>query len=214
MPVRVCFIGDSITNGYGDATMAGWPGRVSAAANAAGHEVTAYNLGIRADTSELIRARWRDEASRRLPDELNGALVISFGINDSVRLDGVRRVEPARSEANARAILAEAKAWLPTLFVGPTPIDGARTTPQFLPGHSLEIDNEPIEAMSRMLGAVAAELAVPYLDLFARLSAAPRWRDTMAGGDGVHPPTDGYALIADIVTAWDAWLALLSGAAA
>jgi lysophospholipase L1-like esterase len=213
MPIRVCFIGDSITNGYGDETMAGWPARVSAAANAAGHDVTAYNLGVRADTSELIRVRWRDEASRRLPDELNGALVISFGINDCAQLDGVRRVEPARSEANARAVLAEAKAWLPTLFVGPTPIDGARSTPQLLPGHTLEIGNEPIEAMSKTLGAVAAELQVPYLDLFTRLSAEARWRDTMARGDGVHPPTAGYALIGGIVAAWAAWRALLGGAA-
>ena len=107
--LRLCFIGDSIVNGTGDATMLGWTGRVCAAAADSGHDITHYDLGVRGDTSTLIKARWRAEAASRLPDGFKAALVFSFGINDCVHLDGVRRVVPDETLSNTRAILAEAR---------------------------------------------------------------------------------------------------------
>lgn len=58
MTIRICFIGDSITLGTGDAAMLGWPGRLGAIAWSQGHQVTVYNLGVRGETSEdELRAR-------------------------------------------------------------------------------------------------------------------------------------------------------------
>ena len=39
----------------------GWGGRVVQAAWGRNHDVTAYNLGIRADSTRAIRRRWRAE---------------------------------------------------------------------------------------------------------------------------------------------------------
>ena len=118
MPLRLCFIGDSITVGTGDDAFLGWPGRLCAAARSQGCDLTLYNLGIRGETSEDIRRRWRQEAERRLPATMNCALVFAFGINDCAVENGVKlRVELEQTVVNARAILNEAKAWLPAIFV-------------------------------------------------------------------------------------------------
>ncbi|MDP6473801.1 MAG: GDSL-type esterase/lipase family protein [Alphaproteobacteria bacterium] len=196
MALRICFIGDSITNGYGDPQYGGWPAVLSASARRDGTDITAYNLGVRGDTSSMIRKRWRDEATARLPAEMPGALVFAFGINDCARIDGVRRVEPAQSVENAGAILAAATAWLPTIFVGPTPVDAARGTPQILPGKKLEIDNDLIADMNARLAALCGEMAVGYVDVMTALGHSADWRATMAAGDGVHPTAEGYAIIA------------------
>jgi hypothetical protein len=57
--MRICFIGDSLVNGVGDPTGLGWVGRVATAARRRGHDITAYNLGIRRDTSGDIAVRWQ-----------------------------------------------------------------------------------------------------------------------------------------------------------
>ena len=56
--IRIGFVGDSITHGTGDETLLGWTYRVGQTEAAKGHDVTVYNLGIRADTSALVEARW------------------------------------------------------------------------------------------------------------------------------------------------------------
>lgn len=204
--LRICFVGDSITNGTGDNEYLGWPGRLCAAERARGHDISHYNLGIRGDTSEMIEARWRDECAARLPDMHQGALVFSFGINDTAReADGRLRVEPGSSIASARRILAEAKAWKPTLMIGPTPILRESLTLSLNPGLPREVQDARIAAASSALAALCAELGVPYLDLFAALSADPRFAKSIAEGDGIHPTAPGYAVMADLIGRWPAW---------
>jgi len=64
--------------------MTGWGGvgRVVAKARQGGRDVTAYNLGIRRDTSADVAAPWGGEARLRLPHEYDCRLVFSFGVND------------------------------------------------------------------------------------------------------------------------------------
>lgn len=207
--MRICFIGDSITNGYGDPEYRGWPAFLCAAARRGGHDITAYNLGIRSDTSSMVRTRWRAEAEARLPAEMPAALVFAFGINDCAKIDGVRRVEPAQSMDNAKAILGAAKAWLPTIFIGPTPVDAVRETPQFLPGKKLEIDNDLIADMSGRLETLCSGIEIPYVNVFTPLGADGAWQAAMADGDGVHPTADGYAIVARLIGAHTAWQYLI-----
>jgi acyl-CoA thioesterase-1 len=86
--IRICFIGDSFVNGTGDDTALGWVGRVCAAARGRGVGLTAYSLGIRRDTSVDVLARCEREWSRRLPAGIDGRIVLSFGVNDTVIEDG------------------------------------------------------------------------------------------------------------------------------
>ena len=125
--LRICFVGDSLTNGTGDHAFLGWPGRICRREVQAGHNITCYNLGIRAETTEMIRARWRAECTPRLLDSFPGALVFSFGTNDTAEEAGQTRVAAGRSIENARAMIAEAMDWKPTLWIGPPPIWGCPT---------------------------------------------------------------------------------------
>lgn len=192
--MRICFFGDSIVNGTGDDECLGWTGRVCASARRAGHDVTHYNLGIRRDTSADVRARWRQEAERRLPADQDGRLVFAFGGNDCVP-DGLGGVRVAHDQAlaNARFILSEASAWLPTLMIGPSPL-------------SFDADSDGrVAALSERLRRVCEEIDVPYLPVFPSLTASAVWSSEAARGDGTHPNRGGYSELAAIVSKWSAW---------
>ena len=59
--------------------------------------------------------------------------------------------------------------------------------------------------------AAAAELGVPFLDLFTPLAADRRYLDSLQAADGVHPDAAGYAVIAEQVGRWPAWRAWFDG---
>ena len=190
--VRIYFIGDSYVNGTGDPQFLGWPGRVCAASQGPEVHITGYNLGIRGDTSADVLRRWRAEvdARRLLPHDAR--LVFGFGANDCWLIDGEPRVAEPDTVKNARQILAEARALLPTLLVGPPP--------------GKDDDEQARRArVSTVLADIAAEAEVPYLDVIGQLDDADAWRREAAAGDGVHPGAEGYASLARAVLAWPSW---------
>ena len=203
--LRICFVGDSLVNGTNDPEFLGWPGRVSEGEVAAGHDVTTYNLGIRGDTSEMISDRWRKECEARLPEIQPCALVFSFGVNDIAFENGVRRVDFDRSLDVARELMRSAKDWLPTLWVGPPPVELDETTFIPAPGIRYAFSRERIGELSTAYANVATELGVPYFDLFDRLNKKPEWFQSFNGTDSVHPMGNGYAQIAQHLSQWDAW---------
>ncbi|HEY4133749.1 MAG TPA: GDSL-type esterase/lipase family protein [Alphaproteobacteria bacterium] len=205
--LRICFFGDSLTHGTRDDTTLGWPGRLCAKAVSRGHDVTLYNLGIRRDTSADIARRWQAEAVARLPSPKTCALVFSFGVNDMACDEGsLFRVTPADSHKNAREIVAAASGRWPVLWVSPAPIGRNDTVNCAL--WSLEADYQDKRAaqLTQDYARIAAELNVPFLDVFTPLSRSRIWRWSLArGGDGVHPSARGYALMAKLVERWPAW---------
>lgn len=190
--MRICFFGDSFVNGTADPDGLGWVGRICAGQRRGGHDLTCYNLGIRRDTSADVRARWHGEAVARLPDDLDGRLVFSFGVNDCTLEDGQPRLPPAQALAQAEAILTAASGWKPTLFVGPPPIAEPAV-------------NRRIEPLSGALAALCGRLEIPYLDSFSPLVRSDVWMTEVAAGDGAHPGAAGYAQFAEIVAAWSGW---------
>lgn len=208
---RVCFVGDSVTLGTGDAACLGWPNRLCAAEiEARGHDLSCYNLGVRAETSALIAARWEAECRPRLPDHVDGRLVFSFGLNDMADQEGVGQRTPTdRSVETARSLLSRAKSWKPTLWIGPTPV--RREPPVIRPGQDVvyRFYRDRVKDASARYAALAETLEIPYLDLYSALADDPEWDRVMETGDGVHPTGDGYAKIADLVSRWEAWRAWL-----
>ncbi len=185
--MRLCFVGDSITNGTGDPEYLGWVGRVMQHERARRAELTSYNLGIRRDRSDQVRARWRAEVEARLPDEHEGRVVFAFGANDAVQ-----EVAPSVTLGHAEAILSEAGARWPVFLVGPAPLveDGARGR---------------VAALDEVLAVLGARLGVPYVSVLDGLMATPTWLDEARAGDGAHPGAAGYRRFAEIVLASRAW---------
>ena len=181
-------------NGTNDPDFLGWTGRVCAAVQNTGHALTYYNLGIRRDTTSDIRKRWMNEVSCRLPADIDGRLVFSFGVNDTTIEHGETRVAPARSSENARHILSSARKRYPTLMVGPPPTGSVA-------------QNVRIAQMSHELQAICAEVNVAYLDVYAHLMGSETWMHEVATYDGSHPGSAGYSKLADLISSWDAWLA-------
>lgn len=175
-----------------DAEYLGWTGRVAAAARKAGYDLTAYNLGVRRDTSADIIARWQTECATRLPDGCSSYLVFSFGANDMTIEGATLRVSAADSIANFRSIISKAAARCPVLVIGPLPVSDAA-------------QDERIQALCRFYGQIAKELGVPYLPLIGEIIREPAWIRAVTAGDGTHPDASGYALIAERVQQWPEW---------
>ncbi|MGW4898193.1 GDSL-type esterase/lipase family protein [Kitasatospora sp. NPDC004240] len=191
---RVCFLGDSFVLGLGDPEYRGWVGRVLAAS--AG-EVTAYNLGVRRDTSEDVRRRCWSELAARTPPGADLRLVLSFGANDTVVEAGAPRVAPERTLDNLAALLDGCRERsIAALVVGPPPVVGAG------PDH--------LERLLELAGRMAALCdgrGVPFTHVTRELAADPVWVAEASAGDGAHPGAGGYARLAGLVLAgpWRDW---------
>lgn len=192
LDVRICFIGDSFVNGTGDPEYLGWVGRLCQKTVRPGQELTAYNLGVRRETSLQIEPRWQSEVSCRLPTDCAGRLVFSFGVNDTTEENGRSRVSPDDSIACARRILQTAKHHYPVLLIGPPPVAD--------PAH-----NTRIETLSQLLDITCQEIGVPYLETYRKLVQSPLWHLEASQGDGAHPAAAGYKMLADLVLQWPAW---------
>lgn len=213
--IRIGFVGDSITHGTGDETLLGWPLRAGQAEVARGHDVTVYNLGIRADTSALVAARWEAECAARLKPAFTCATVFAIGINDSAyeksaALDG-QRVPLDRSLETIGGMLAKARQFGSVLWVGPTPVVEAMMPLDRLPGVIYDFRNDEIAAFNESYAARAGDLGVPYLDLFTPFSADPAWEAALRKSDGLHPNSEGYVMMAARVCDWTGWRALFDG---
>jgi acyl-CoA thioesterase-1 len=200
---RVLFFGDSLVAGVGDPSGRGWVGRVAAASFAADVPVTAYNLGVRGETSMQVASRWRQETGPRLVPGADTRIVISFGANDTTIEAGQRRVEHDRSCGALADILDRAETvGLSVLAVGPAPVEDAE-------------QNEHIHSLSASFAGVCAERSTRFVSVVEPLLASRTWMDQVATGDGAHPGSAGYDALADQVLngGWLEWLCATSGAA-
>ena len=186
---RILFFGDSHVAGAGDPSGLGWVGRVVAASFAAGMPLTAYNLGVRGETSLQIASRWRQETRARLSPGADTRIVVSFGANDTTIDDGAQRVETERSCGALGEILERARAiGLPALVVGPAPVDDAE-------------QNRRIQSLSVAFREICASRGVPFLGVIDQLQDSGVWSEQVASGDGAHPGAAGYEALAQLVLA-------------
>jgi acyl-CoA thioesterase I len=194
--VGICFIGSSMTAGYGDPKGLGWVGRVVSRTQHPDLDLTAYNLGVRGDTSARVMSRWRDETTPRWANRTEKRLVISVGANDVAT-----GVSLARSRLNLANILDEATTNGVAVFcVGLVP--------------SLDADlNARIQALAEAQADVCARRSVTYVDCFRPLVGHEQWlSDVHASPDRVHPGQAGYGLIAWLVlhNGWNDWMRISS----
>lgn len=189
---RICFVGDSFVQGTCDPECRGWVGRVASTARAVGFNVTAYNLGVRRDTSRDIFSRWATECAARLPAHCATYVVFSFGVNDTVEEAGGVRVGERDSVANLAAMISAAREKYRVAIVGPPVVADA-------------IQNERILRLCASYEVKAVELGVPYLALAPKLAGNALWLRELAANDGSHPGLAGYDLMAAMIGEWSSW---------
>ena len=202
---RIFCLGDSITLGCNDSLGLGWPGRLGRDLMHKGRSLAVYNLGINGDTSLDIAQRWRGEIAARSRNA-GGLILFAFGFNDASRpASGELQVKLEASVAVARQLLLEAKSVGEVLWIGPTPLDESvnplRT--EFEIWHTY---NAEIALYDAAYAALAQEIRIDYLRLFPEFVNSPRYLAALSSGDKVHPGDDGYAMIAECISAWDSWL--------
>jgi acyl-CoA thioesterase-1 len=194
--VRLVVIGDSFVAGVGDPKALGWVGRVIARSQSPDLALTAYNLGIRDDSSADLLDRWREESGRRFTAGSEHRLVINVGQGD------VRQgLSTARSRLNLANILDDAAAFsVPALVVGPPPT----LDPAF---------DERLKIVADAQADVCSRRSVPFVECFDPLLKHEQWQSDLATGDGVHPGQAGYGLIAWLVLhqGWPDWLGITLG---
>ncbi|MFF2392874.1 MULTISPECIES: GDSL-type esterase/lipase family protein [unclassified Nocardia] len=194
--LRICFIGDSFVQGIGDPEYRGWVGRVLAAS---GPGITAFNLGIRRNTSaDVLRRCWGEIEPRVLPGADN-RLVISFGSNDAVVEDGNVRVGRAQCLDNLATLLTESRERaIHPLVIGPPPvIDGG--------AEHLRRTAELADDMAEL----CESRKVPFVATTQHLADDPVWTREARAGDGAHPGSGGYQRLAELVldSRWQSWIA-------
>lgn len=196
---RYCFVGDSLTAGTGDQSYRGWLADLFVACTPPYR--TFYNLGVRSNTSEDIKARFEAECAARLPPPFNGHVALGFGTNDSAILNGGGlRVPLAGSIANAQHIFRAAaqNGWRP-IWLGPMPLGGAEITYVAHAGARYDFREERIAEFDRSYRQTAQELGIPYVSLYQKLCRSNAFRSSLKESDGLHPTASGYRLVAEVL---------------
>lgn len=185
--IRLCFIGDSFVAGHGDENADGWVGRVVRKALGLGVNLTAYNLGVRRETTVEVAARLRLEAPPRLKDADVAAVVFSTGVNDTTMDGDGTRASTAQSLTALRAALDHcARQEWSALVVGPPPIDD-------------EPQNRRTLRLSAAMESLCDDTGHRFVSVLGALADDPVWRSAVAAGDGAHPGGAGYERLADLI---------------
>jgi lysophospholipase L1-like esterase len=178
--------------GVGDPKGQGWVSRVVGRTQHPDLELTAYNLGVRGETSADVLARWRTECPPRWRGRTEKRLVISVGANDVA--EGVTL---ARHRLNLANILDDAASdGIATFVVSPPPSDD-------------EEFNRKLEVLVDAQADVCNRRGVPFVDCFRPLLGHEQWHSDLASSSVPHHPGQaGYGLIAWLVlhNGWNEWL--------
>jgi lysophospholipase L1-like esterase len=190
--VGLVFVGASLVAGVGDPKGQGWVSRVVGRTHHPDLELTAYNLGVRGDTTADVLARWKQEAAPRWQGRTEKRLVVSVGGNDAAT-----GVTLARHRLNLANILDDAaSAGIGTFVVSPPPTDDEEL-------------NAKLDVLVDAQADVCSRRGVPFVDCFAPLLGHDQWQSDLASSRPAHHPGQaGYGLIAWLVlhNGWYDWL--------
>ncbi|MDU0314709.1 GDSL-type esterase/lipase family protein [Phycicoccus sp. M110.8] len=190
--VALVFLGASMVAGVGDPKGQGWVTRVVGRTQHPDLALTAYNLGVRGDTTADLLGRWKAECAPRWAGRSEKRLVVSIGGNDAAA-----GVSLARHRLNLANILDDAaSAGIGTFVVSPAPTDDVEV-------------NEKLDVLVEAQGDVCSRRGVPFVDCFSPLLGHEQWQSDLAASSVPHHPGQaGYGLIAWLVlhNGWYDWL--------
>jgi lysophospholipase L1-like esterase len=182
----VLVFGDSIVMGLWD-ERGGWPERLWE-----GRSRIVYNLGVDGETSDDVSSRFQSEAKSRGANK-NSVVVFAVGINDSSRMNGARahRVDLAKYVRNMEGLID--RTWEDftqrILCVGLAPVDQSKSVP-FILEKTISFYSTDQHEYDSALETLCRKKGVRYVSL-RNLSL-----ENHLSEDGVHPLSEGHAIIA------------------
>jgi acyl-CoA thioesterase-1 len=174
--LRIVFLGDSLTSGYGLPESESYPAKVQQLLSKEHSRWEVINAGVAGDTTQggLERVDW---VLRSKPD----VVFVCLGAND-----GLRGIAPTRTQENLLAIVRRIKSQkIPVLLAG------MKMPANYGPERNAEY--------SALFEAVAKEEAIPFLPFLIEGVAMEREYNQP---DGIHPNSRGSSLIAERVFAF------------
>jgi lysophospholipase L1-like esterase len=190
--LALVFLGSSLVAGVGDPKGQGWVTRVVGRTQDPDLELTAYNLGVRGDTSADVLQRWASEVPLRWAGRTERRVVVSVGTDDVLK-----GITLARHRLNLANLLDDAAtSGVGTFVVSPPPTEDPEL-------------NARLEVLVEAQADVCARRGVPFVDCFAPLLGHDQWRTDLATTRVEHHPGQaGYGLIAWLVLhhGWTDWL--------
>ncbi len=197
---KLVYLGDSITEGFGDEKAIGWAGRISQTLNVSDTDTSwsVSNLGAGGDT--IIDGKHRlSTILLNYPTHL----LMSFGTNDMSRIMWPDNQGSKISLAYAKQVwlqlLGFAKnAGLKTTVIGTLPVQEEKFPFVFTQWDEKDkgffFRNEDQLAYNAMLKSVCTRLDIPMIDLFDDWNRRDL-NELLC--DGLHPNAAGYDLMAD-----------------
>lgn len=175
--LRLVFLGDSLTAGYGVDPLDAYPALLEARIDARGWPVEVVNAGLSGDTTAagLRRLDW----IQREPIDV---LVLALGAND-----GLRGIPTDETRRNLEAIVARAEQGSPGVRVV---LAGMKAVPNM----GMEFGERFGEIFPELSDALDLPL-IPFL--LEGVGGVP----AMNQSDRIHPNEDGHEVVADVV--WD-----------
>ncbi len=174
--IKIVFLGDSLTAGFGLPQEQAWPEQVQKRLKAAGYKTAIINAGVSGDTTANGLARYDWSVGSAEAD----ILVLALGANDFLQ-----GVSPATTRQNLKMIIERAQ------NDGMEIILAGVATPQL----------DQLGPAGRAYASIYPELAAEYkLSFFASMLEGVSGRADLLQSDGLHPTQAGVEIMADRFT--------------
>ncbi|MEK7510994.1 MAG: GDSL-type esterase/lipase family protein [Patescibacteria group bacterium] len=190
--MRIIIFGDSIAWGACDDEAGGWVTRLRN--KYAAEDISFYNCGISADSTDELLARFKTEATARSGGR-KVAILFAIGINDS-QYSGApsnTRVKPDTFISNLESLVSQAKEFTDSIFfIGLNQVEDEKLTPIPWSNKEINYSSENVHQYDGLIKEVAEKHGVPFLSIWNLLVAADL-------EDGLHPNSVGHEKLAEAV---------------
>lgn len=183
--LTLCVLGDGFVKGVGDGEVIGWSGRLVKASALEHGPITYYNLGVPNETTVEVARRVKELVPRMVKGADN-RLILSFGVADTELVDDKPRLSSQESVEALTQLISQTRRHFKLIQVGLPPV----YEPQ---------RNNRVRRLNGLFRDLCSKAHVPFIDIYPALNEHTQYKRELAMGDKVHPSTEGYDKIADLI---------------